>query len=282
MRAQTLVSIVFALLTLSANAQKGNDGIPKAKRFNKQKDLLLAQFDCKTDVDDLHTIAAFKTLVSQPEFSDIHYHAVAGTYGVQEGLYVPPNELLELAFGQNWTDAHENFENAVEKVKKLVLATLRDNGNIWIAEAGQSDFSAALIKAVKKDMPKLNSLKRFHVVQHSDWNEKVTDGNSLTYVKENTTYHKIQDGNEVGNGTPGFRSPSYRQWKTKVSDKKLNDVWQLAVDLGLKYNGKDGRYNNEAVAKGGLDFSDLSETCYILGIEDIKDVSGFFERYSSK
>lgn len=283
MNLKTLVLATFALSTFFAQGKAINTDFFQARRFNKKADLLLGQFDCKTDVDDLHTIAAFKTLMSQPAFSDINYHAVAGTYGVQEGLYVPPNELLDLAFGRgNWTDAHKNFEEAVEKVKTLVLATLKNNGDIWIAEAGQSDFSAALIKAVKKDMPQLNTLKRFHVVQHSDWNEEVTDENSLKYVKENTTYHKIKDGNEVGNGTPGFRSATYDQWKTKLSDKKLKEVWQLAVDLGMKYNGKDGRYNNGAVAKGGLDFSDLSETCYILEIEDIKDVKEFFDLYSSK
>ena len=58
------------------------------------------------------------------------------------------------------------------------------------------------------------------------------------------------------------------------------DIWQLAIDLGIKYNGKEGRYNNQAVTEKGLDFSDLSETCYILGIEDIKDTQEFFDSYA--
>jgi hypothetical protein len=32
--------------------------------------------------------------LSHPKFSNIHYHAIAGTYGIQEGLYVQPKELL--------------------------------------------------------------------------------------------------------------------------------------------------------------------------------------------
>ena len=59
----------------------------------------------------------------------------------------------------------------------------------------------------------------------------------------------------------------------------LKKMWALATDLGNLYNGKDGRYNNEAVKSGGLDFSDLSETCRILGITDLKDTEQFFERY---
>jgi hypothetical protein len=50
-----------------------------AGEFNLKKDLLLAQYDCKTDVDDLHSVAAFATILANPEFSGINYHAVAGT-----------------------------------------------------------------------------------------------------------------------------------------------------------------------------------------------------------
>jgi len=53
------------------------------------------------------------------------------------------------------------------------------------------------------------------------------------------------------------------------------------VDLGNKYNAKDGRYNNEAVSAGGLDFSDLSEVCWILGLEEIKDTEQFFSIYTN-
>lgn len=249
------------------------------KGFNIKKDLLLAQFDCKTDVDDLHTVAAFYTLMASPKFSAIKYHAVAGTYGVQKGLYVPPNDLFQLAFGENWTDAHADFKGAVEKVMSIVKTTLENKGDVWIAEAGQSDFSAALVKMIQSNLPKVNIGRRIHIVQHSNWNEKVTSSDALAFVKENTDYQKIPDGNAVANGSPGFRSPDVK-WENKVTDANIKEVWELAVSLGLKYNGKEKRYNNKAVAAGGLDFSDLAETCWILGIQDIKDANHFFELYA--
>lgn len=248
-------------------------------RFNQGKDLLLVQFDCKTDVDDLHTVAAFVTLMSHRDFTELDYHAVAGTYGIQEGLYVPPENLFQLAFGDNWTDAHANFDTAVMKVTQLVMGKLNQEGNIWIAEAGQSDFSAALIRSIQQAQPDLDTNARIHIVQHSNWNEEVTSEQDLAFVKKQATYHKISDGNAVGNGTPGFKTPAYQDWKTLIKDEQLKAVWELAVDLGLKYNAKDGRYNNKAVAANGLDFSDLSETCWILGLEDILDTSEFFERF---
>lgn len=278
-----LLLILLAFVSFSQEVQKeltNNRLTPESNRFNIEKDLLLAQFDCKTDVDDLHTVAAFATLMAKTEFSKINYHAVAGTYGIQEGLYVPGNDLFQLAFENNWTDAHENFKAAIEKVKARALKTLDNNGNIWIAEAGQSDFSATLIKAVKKEYPEMNTVKRFNVVQHSKWNEDVTSKASLEYVKRYATYHKIADGNAVGNGTPGFRTPNYEVWNNKLTNLKLLKIWELAVELGIKYNGKEGRYNNEAIGSGGLDFSDLSETCWILDIQDIYDTEEFFKRYA--
>jgi hypothetical protein len=270
------MAALFLFFTSSAIENKSQ----KAESFNLEKDLLLVQFDCKTDVDDLQSAAALATLLSDTGFSKIHYHAVAGTYGIQGGLYVPPNPLFQLAFGDNWTDAHDNLKDAVEKVKVVIKTTLANQGDIWIAEAGQSDFTALLIKAIQSDLPDISTLQRIHVVQHSDWNEESTSPGSLQFVKENADYQKIPDGNVVGNGTPGFRSPEFTQWKSKIANPELIAIWQLAIDLSNKYNGKEGRYNNEAISAGGLDFSDLSEVCWILNLQDIKDTEHFFNLYS--
>ena len=282
---KTKILILFAILTIvmAFKTNAINNHCLKAKRFNIEKDLLLVQFDCKTDVDDIQTAAALVTLLSSSNFSQINYHAVAGTYGIQEGLYVPPNPLFHLAFGDNWTDAHENLEAAVEKVIMIIETTLASQGDIWIAEAGQSDFTARVINVIQSDLPDISISQRIHVVQHSDWNEDVTSPESLEFVKKYADYYKIPDGNRVGNGTPGFRSPEFThtQLKSKISDPKLTAIWQLAIDISQEFNGKEGRYNNEAITAGGLDFSDLAEVCWILGLEDIKDTEHFFRLYGN-
>lgn len=280
MKSKTVVFIVIATIFISSNSNAQDMRSLKSGSFAIGKDLLLAQFDCKTDVDDLQSVAALATVLSDIKFSKINYHAVAGTYGIQEGLYVPPNDLFNLAFGDNWTDAHGNFQNAVAQVKKIALSTLENQGDIWIADAGQSDFSAQLIKSIQTDLPDMDISDRIHVVQHSDWNEEVTSPLSLNFVKINSDYQRIPDGNVVGNGTPGFRSPEYTLRKDKIRDPKLIDIWQLAIDLSNRYNGKEGRYHNEAISAGGLDFSDLSEVCWILGLQGIKDIEHFFNLFS--
>ena len=280
MKFKTVVLIAIACIFSTPNAPAQNRVSSKAGSFDLDKDLLLAHYDCKTDVDDLQSVAALSTLLSDSTFSKINYHAVAGAYGIQDGLYVPPNELFNLAFGDQWSDAHENLPSAIGQVKALALATLKDQGAIWIAEAGQSDFSAELIKALKAELPDLNMSQRIHIVQHSDWNEEVTSAAALDFVKATADYHKIPDGNAAGNGTPGFRSPDFTDWKDKISDPHLIEIWQLAIELSNKYNGMEGRYHNEAISAGGLDFSDTAEVCWILGLQDIKDTEHFFALFS--
>jgi hypothetical protein len=145
---------------------------------------------------------------------------------------------------------------------------------------GNLIFRLSWLKPFKRLLPKINTSERILVVQHADWNEEVTTPEKLAFVKKNTSYIKIPDSNSVGNGTPGFRSPEFTNWDKKITNPKLIEIWQLAIDLSNKYNGKEGSYLNEAIEAWGLDFSDLSEVCWILGIHDIKDVKHFFDLYA--
>ncbi len=260
----------------SARAQDQKDIVSSTIDFNMSKDVLLVNYDCKTDVDDLHSIAAFATLLSKPKYKALNYHAVAGTYGMQNGLYVSPNELLDLAFSENWSDAHNAYDEALQKVSMLCAEVLKQSGTVWIAEAGQSDFSADLAKKLAQLFPELDN-NSIYIVQHSYWNEEVTTPEKLSYVKANTTYYKIPDGNAKGNGTPGFRSPEPINWKSVAKKQGLTPVWELAIQLGHQYNGQENRYLNTAIEKGGLDFSDFSEVCWILGLDEVADADSFFK-----
>lgn len=249
--------------------------------FQTQHDLFLAHFDSKTDVDDLHSVAGVATILAHPRFADVQFHAVAGAYGIQEGLYVPANELFEMAFGERWSDAHADFDTALQEVLALVLETLDAGGTVWIADAGQSDFSAALVGAAQEERPAMDIKPRFQVVQHANWNEEVTSPEALAFVKETATYHKIPDGNAVGNGTPGFRSDEVIDWQAQVKDARLVRIWETAIEIANTYNGVDGRYLNTSIEAGGLDFSDVSETAWIFGFDDLEDANAFFSAFRS-
>lgn len=258
-------------------------GLPFASRaedarqhFNADTDLLLAQFDSKTDVDDIHSVAAFATIVANPKFSKLNYHAVAGAYGVQEGLYVPANELFALSFADKWSDAHTDFDQALTEVHKLSATTLVAGGDVWIAECGQSDFTAAVLRKIKTSHPSIDTKKRIHVIQHSDWNQNSADPEKLAFVKSETNYAKIPDGNAVGNGTAGYNTKDPIAWSNDIKDPHLTEVWQTAISIANKYNGQEGRYLNHSIAEGGFDFSDMAEVVWILNLENVPDTAAFF------
>ncbi|MGC9451771.1 MAG: hypothetical protein ACP5I4_10020 [Oceanipulchritudo sp.] len=255
-------------------------GNPMIGRFNPEKDLLLLHYDCKTDVDDIQSAAAAGTLLRDPRFKGVRYHAVAGAYGVQGGLYVPANAVFAMVFGGHWSDAHTDFEAAVDEVAGLARQTLEKGGKVWIAEGGQSDFSAELLRRVEAALPEMAPGDSFHIVQHSDWNEKVTSEDALAYVKSEAAYHKIPDGNGAGNGTPCFRTESSEGWQA-VQSEELARIWQAAVAVCETYNGVDGRYVNEAIQKGGLDFSDTVEVCWIFGFSHLEGPPAFFREFAN-
>jgi hypothetical protein len=158
----------------------------------------------------------------------------------------------------------------------MASETLGQGGSVWVAEAGQSDFTADwLVQLSEAGF----DTKRVNVVQHSDWNEDVTTPAKLELTRKLATYHRIADGNNTGNGTPGFRTDSSEAWSKALGHESMGYSWQIALVLGNHYNGVDGRYLNEAIAAGGLDFSDTSETCWIFGCDDLEDVNAFFERF---
>lgn len=264
-----LVSLLFCM---SDFAEAGT----KTGKFDVSRDLFIAQFDSKTDVDDLHAMAAISALLKAMPENTPQYHAVTGTYGIQEGLYVPPGEVFSRAFDFR-SDAHNARGEAVEKVLQLVKKTLLSDGQIWVVEAGQSDFTYLWLKELKIALPKSDIASKVHIVQHSDWNEQTTSPEALSFVKQHADYQKIPDGNKSGNGSPNFTSDNKDVWKKADALSPAADLWRVARNQANKFNGQDGRYNNAVISAGGMDFSDTVEACWILGCSDINNVGEFFD-----
>ncbi|XPF95728.1 RICIN domain-containing protein [Colwellia sp. RE-S-Sl-9] len=247
-------------------------------RFDKSKDLLLCNYDGKPDEDDLHSVAGLATMLSDARFSGVQIHCTAGAYGIQGGTFLEENNLFNLAFGDRWASAHNNYNNAVDQAYNKVATTLNAGGDIWVAEAGQSDFTADVVRKVKSEMPSINTNNRIHVVQHSDWNEDQTTPADLTYTKNNTDYNKIADGNSQGNGTPGLASTDGGEWTRATSDTQVGPVWTEARAAALRWMGIN--WDNEKIKSGGMDFSDTVEPMWIFGFEaQTGGITGFFDAY---
>jgi hypothetical protein len=98
-------------------------------------------------------------------------------------------------------------------------------------------------------------------------------------VQTHTAYHKIPDGNGFNNGTPGFKDPDWIAWDAYVSDARLVEIWEMAIAIANRYNAAEGRYLNTAIEAGGMDFSDVAETCWIFGFEALPDAEAFFKEF---
>lgn len=242
--------------------------------FDLARDLLIANYDSKPDVDDLQAVAALGSVLKHPDFACISFIATHGAYGIQGGTFLPAADLFNLAFDDNWLDAHQRRESTVSALAERMRATIDGGGKVWVAEAGQSDVTAAAISLVPKQM-----WRHVNVVQHSFWNESQTSPAAIESVVYNTTYHRVQDGNFSGNGSPAFNTKEALHWNALLSSPHVGPIWREAKRLSDQHNPV-AEYVNPAVAAGGLDFSDTVEIAYIFGFADMQGVGDFVTRFA--
>jgi hypothetical protein len=248
--------------------------------FDKSTDLFVPQFDSIPDLDDIQAQAAVGTMLNDSRFNGVNTHAVAGAYGNQSGSYVDSSALFNMAFGSaNWSDNHTNHALALSTVVAKVKAALNAGGDIYVMEAGQSDFTRDWVQQVKADLPSVVTTARIHVYQHSTWNEGQTTPADLTYIKANTDYQKIADGNTVGNGTPGFNTASSSRWAFANAMPQSGPMWVEADRLCDIYNPV-AAYVNKNILNGGMDFSDAAEACVIFGFGGMSDYNAFFTTFT--
>lgn len=61
-------------------------------------------------------------------------------------------DLFNLAFGNRWLDAYLDREATVKKLADRMQKAIRDGGKVWVAEAGQSEVTAAAVNLVPEMM----------------------------------------------------------------------------------------------------------------------------------
>lgn len=267
---------------------------PRAQ-FSPHKDLLVAQFDSKPDADDIHAIAALGSMLTHADMDKVNYIGVSGAVGIQKGKYIDAPNLFTLAFGRenlHWTNAHKNWQRSVNMIRDRARAVILQGGNVWVQEAGQSDFTRDWVKALIASGLHDSLIKNnVIVVQHSAWNEKNTSVEALDYVKQKTRYQAINDGNEAmkefnRKGRRGALTPSYvsadQKWlETATSAKNtktaVRNIWLEAQRI-VEQSGFNAKYS--VIPQGGVDFSDAVENWWIFDIgHRAPSVHAFWKRY---
>jgi hypothetical protein len=231
--------------------------------YNASTDLISLHYDHAPDPDDGHAAVAGLIVSRHHGFTP---HVVGGAYGVRNASqYNPASEtVMHSAWPGAWVNAHSNWSSAVQQTVNRWIGTLAAGGDVWVAEGGQSDFTADVVRQLQQ--AGYNTRSRIHVVQHSQWNEDHADGSDLAFVKSNTDYIRIEDGNHP-NSTADLRFERGQAFVEVARSSAYASQWNVAFNY-LNPNEK-------------VDFSDTVELLHILGIgtNQISDVDAFGRFY---
>ena len=272
------ISILISLLSFSEIV---------SQTFNMKTDLLLANFDLKPDEDDVMATAALACMLKHPDFAKVNYFAVIGAYRDQKHIFITSGipDYYNKLFGKEnvyWTNADANWKESVNRAKTKVLKVLKAGGKVFVQEAGQSNFTYDVLQAAMVEGVTLDKIqKNVIIVQHSIYNEKNTTPSKLAWLKSNTVYIKIDDGNTSDNNTPGYRTED-KQWldiakSVDNPNAKTRKIWTLADEVCGEW---EGSWTNKWIAAGGIDFSDCVENWYIFNLgNEANDIASFWSKY---
>jgi hypothetical protein len=265
MKSKIIFIIICIFLTAScSNIQFPQDNGPRT--FNPKKDLISLHYDHAPDKDDGHSAAADRTILQSlygKGWIKKHVIAVSGAYGKNAPNFNPNSDAVMDAVWNDcggWIAAHKSKDDAITKMTKRWIQTLKAGGDVWIKEGGQSDLTAVVVEKIQKQMPNIDTKVRIHTVQHSDWNENQTTEAALAYTKENTHYIRISDANRylnVRGGNDAFVTAA-------TENPAFANIWKAAFAY---YNPKER-----------IDFSDTGELMNILKLGEM-NLDQFRERF---
>lgn len=237
-------------------------------------DLLVLHYDNCPDRDDGQAIPAGKSVV---ETLGIDAVMVAnGTCGnsIRDRFNPGSFAVVQASWGSNYLNVADQRDSATLAATNRWATTLANGGQVWVAEGGQSDFTADVVRRIAARYPNMD-LKRIHIIQHSAgataYNEMFTSSSNLTYLKNRTSYQPIANGNVGGNGSADLNSQS-AYFVATARAGRFSTEW----NAGFAYLPPDCAVRTERCK---LDFSDTVELLYIVGDTRTKTVDDFADNY---
>jgi len=237
-------------------------------------DLLVLHYDNCPDRDDGHAIPAGKSIVEKYGINNVL--TVNGTCGnsIRNRFVDESQSVMQASWGNSYLDAHNQRNLSVNTAAIRWASTLSNGAHVWVAEGGQSDFTADVVRKIESNYGS-SSLKRIHIIQHSAgstaYNEKFTDAANLAYLKNRTSYQPVANGNVGGNGTADLNAQSsYFVFTARAS--RFSAEW----NAGFDYLPPDCAVRKESCK---LDFSDTVEVLYIIGDTQTQSVNDFANNY---
>jgi len=239
---------------------------PTNGRFDAGRDLLALHYDHVIYRDDAHATVAAREIVNDLGIGPI---VVGGAYSASNTRYNADSEVvMDATWGPNgWLNAHANRAGAVTSAAQRWTEAIADGDEVWVAEGGQSDYTADVVRAVAQSLPAVDLGNRIHVVQHSAANELKTSSSDLSYLRGTIDYIKIDDGNE-NNATANLNSFD-RGFIDAALAGPFASAWSEAFDYLDPFPG--------------LDFSDTVEVLHIIGVgrNTVADPGDFADTFMS-
>lgn len=275
--------------TVDTNVQQNNttseDTSPQSRADNNtlintqigrlaSNDLLVLHYDNCPDKDDGHAIPAGKSVVEKHDINNVL--TVNGTCGnsILNRFNSASNKVMKASWGNEFLDADDQRISAVQESANRWASTLSNGADVWIAEGGQSDFTADVVRQIASRYSNID-LKRIHVIQHSAgrtaYNEEFTDSANLAYLKNKTSYQPVANGNVGGNGTADLNQQSF-YFVSTARASRFSAEW----NAGFEYLPPDCTVRTENCK---LDFSDTVELLYIVDDTTTQNVNDFANKY---
>ncbi len=273
----------------NATASNSGGGAPVSGGFNKATDLLALQYDHAPDKDDGHAVVAGRVLADHFGVNAVMVH---GAYGTNWRTYNSNSlAVARAAWGNNFINAVGNDNNegnpgsdsdwndAVENAYQIWKETLDRGGRVWVADGGQHDFTADVVRLIRQRMPSLNTRARIINVQHSNWNLAHTTLSDLQYLAGTASkrpnpqagrqdivtvgntgvvdFRYIANGNVGGNASADLNGRD-DNFVARARSSKFGGAWNAAFNYLNPFGN--------AAGDPKLDFSDTVEALYILGV----------------
>lgn len=232
--------------------------------FDRSEDLVALHFDFAPGLEDAHAAAAARELVTRYRLNAL---VVSGTHGLNGDQYKPGSEkAMNAIWGQDgWINADSDRSAAVGKIAFHWRKTLEAGGDIWVAEGGPSDVTAAVVRRLNKILPAVDTSKRIHVVHAGGWDQRQTTPAELTFIQEASNFITVDDGNSGDNDTAdlNMRSDSFAR---VALDGWHGPAWEAAFE--------------QLPGENRVDFSNTVAVLHVLGIDrsEVATVNDFAEQ----
>lgn len=231
--------------------------------------LIALHYDVCPDLDDVHALTANAAVI---EGRSETISAVIGTCGISiRDRYNDDAENLFFEIHPDGLNADSDFNGSVIEQARRWNETLASGFEVFVAEGGQSDFTAEVVRLITEDR------SRITVVQHApSYNEGNTNPSNLTFLRNNVNYVNIPNGNQNNSNA------NLATWQLGIYDpdgfvdsaleSEYSDLWVQAFGILSPFCRPQS-------FQCRVDFSDTVELLYIIGDTTTTDANDFASRY---